>query len=59
MIGIRNAPVLPVPFLARAMMLRLLRMRGMLSSWMGVGTVYPASVSAIKSSYLSLRAAKF
>ncbi len=42
----RKPPVLPVPFLARAMMLFLEVMRGMDSSWMGVGTRYPASVSA-------------
>lgn len=41
-----KAPVLPVPFLALAMMLLRARMRGMDSSWMGVGTRYPASVSA-------------
>jgi hypothetical protein len=36
--GIRKPPVLPVPFLARAMMLLRVVMRGMDSSWMGVGT---------------------
>jgi hypothetical protein len=41
-----NAPVLPVPFLARAMMLFLSIMSGTDSSCMGVGTRYPASVSA-------------
>lgn len=33
-----KAPVLPVPFLARAMMLFLSMMRGIDSSCMGVGT---------------------
>jgi hypothetical protein len=36
--GMMKAPVLPVPFLARAMMLLRAMMRGMDSSWMGVGT---------------------
>jgi hypothetical protein len=36
--GMTKAPVLPVPFLALAMMPFLARMRGMDYSWMGVGT---------------------
>jgi hypothetical protein len=36
--GIRNPPVFPVPFLARAMMLFRAMMSGMDYYWMGVGT---------------------
>ena len=42
----RKAPVLPVPFLALAMILFLFMMRGIDYSWIGVGTKYPASVNA-------------
>ena len=55
----RKAPVLPVPFLALAMMLFLLIMRGIDSSWTGVGSRYPASVSASMMDSLSLSWLKF
>lgn len=55
----RKAPVLPVPFLALAIMLLRAMIRGMDSSWTGVGTRYPPSVSANNISSRSLSSLKF
>mmetsp|Transcript_12425 Transcript_12425/g.27924 ORF Transcript_12425/g.27924 Transcript_12425/m.27924 type:complete len:207 (-) Transcript_12425:84-704(-) len=42
-VGIVNAPVLPVPFFARARMSRPTSATGMLSSWIGEGASHPFS----------------
>jgi|MDSX01.1.fsa_nt_gb hypothetical protein len=51
-VGMMNAAVLPVPFLARARMSRPARAIGIASSWMGEGRSKPASNIPISNSRL-------
>ena len=46
--GSVNAAVFPVPVCARPMMSRPVRISGIASRWIGVGSVYPASVTALR-----------
>ena len=55
----RKPPVLPVPFLARAIMLFLAMINGMDSYWIGVGTLYPFYVNASMIFSFSLSSIKF